>query len=1660
MGDAARVLLLLLPVAPLARGACSRGSGRLEPSYLAAHFCVAAQCAAVLCVRAGRSRWQWVPAVPLIAEAVAAVALAAARCGAAAGMDAAFAAVVPALCCIFAGGGLHSAALLDRPPPAPHPAPPPPSGPRPSPTARVAAYALAEEGRRHHASAGSLLYLPTSIGNGCPSAGTTPRARCSHSTKPAVTPPTPPTPPSPPCPPEAALTPCIAAAVSINSRPSTAQLRGPSLTISPVAGALYVTPIATSDGTHMPLFSPAALYGSSAPAATEGTSAEPGESAATPPAAPPPPRPPLAPPPPPPPGPCLSDVLLPRGHTYTPAVDSIRLTGRSPLEIALRPLHSMQIQQAERRRDSAPLSRVLPASRRRPQSSPGTPVPAGLGERQDSSQPVAAPLLLDSLQNPQPQRAHPPRDAQDHDGPPSMSRDASLNEVACLDAPVHANTGASGEPIWRCGAGQGMAARLYAAMQEGTSRSGLSEIRQNTGTAASPLGSALDDLSPAPSVGSPPRAQLNPGRSAPRVLLPRPAGIRPDESFASDGSGSLSRAVGSSQGLNSPQQSPTARRKRTPSIQVPRQGAQPVRELLALAPSDNAAALDSPSPRSPGWRGDRRGSLVEELMRSGGRVGASPAAAAEEPRRVVILDDFGGVADDVPLLTSPAPADGQADGIAQLRQLWEFVGGSTGVLDLEGCHEVLAAFGVQMADEDWDEFLEEIDINGDGQVDFEEFARTFNAFRNDQRFAHVASAISVAARVAATQGEMARAKALEVWERHDADRSGTLDAGELAEMCKELGLPHSPHEVSELVKELDEDGDGTIDFAEFMALFKLPGNPEDEAQAEDPILREASKAFAREELSSYSTPTQRRMEAAVERRDRILDVLVHFVFLHALTNFILPLYWVCFEAPASIEWRIAFPVFDSILYAWMYCMMTLPADTKGGVTVHEPAAIRRLYVTSNAFLVDLAVALPLDLVLGIFVEYDGTIMHPVFRLNKTLHVLHLEDLFHLVAKRWVPSPTLRRIGSAFYWWLLISHLFACFFAVVARAEGDKATEIILGTIEKFNNLALFQQYVQAFDWALKTMSGLSRGLFPAEDRQVGLLLATVVSGVAVYALILSTIGSATQMETSESRFRTKVDAVQSFLVHQRLPESFRNEVVQFYRHVFQTMGQVEDQDLMHDLPLHLDLRVTHAMGKRVVAKVPIFASVADDKLLLVALAVRLVPEVHPPGARLTVKGDLGDCMYFITSGECAVLDAGGNPVHVLHQGNFFGEIALLHDVRRTATVVCRRFCNLLTLTREDFNEVTEAFPEALDCIREAAQGRILKLVEQEREERRRRRSERRRLRHHAVEEVEEEAGSEHPEATSPHDTPVPDHLSAGVQSRGVTPAQVSICRSPPPGVEPLVPGGSPLLPPTVTPDESQARPPRPRPAAVEVPGGAEGESPAQDRSRQVSVSFNTSMNFSFSRAGSGRFSLADGGVPDDTTEGDTEAGPDEEEEVDRWLREQQEDQRRRSIGMRPFASASAGSPQHLNASPRRRTLAGAASSELISPCDGALSPQRANRPTRGRSGSMRRRRTNSKASVPSPHPRSGTSPVQVGGGEATPVANESFGERADVDLDFPVVRCTSGDGFALAVPSPSANPVCPAAAPAPQLPALTALPLARQVSDGTPPMGRQGGAGA
>jgi F-box/leucine-rich repeat protein 7 len=121
---------------------------------------------------------------------------------------------------------------------------------------------------------------------------------------------------------------------------------------------------------------------------------------------------------------------------------------------------------------------------------------------------------------------------------------------------------------------------------------------------------------------------------------------------------------------------------------------------------------------------------------------------------------------------------------------------------------------------------------------------------------------------------------------------------------------------------------------------------------------------------------------------------------------------------------------------------------------------------------------------------------------------------------------------------------------------------------------------------------------------------------------------------------------------------------------------------------------------------PLFQATPESFLAEVGLHLR--PQLHAANDYIVTEGDDAKAMYWLVRGAVSVTSRDGESVHAeLKPGAFFGEIGVLMDRPRTATIIARTRCLLVVLTKENFRKILPRFPDVERAIREEALERLM-----------------------------------------------------------------------------------------------------------------------------------------------------------------------------------------------------------------------------------------------------------------------------------------------------------------------------------------------------------------
>ena len=114
-------------------------------------------------------------------------------------------------------------------------------------------------------------------------------------------------------------------------------------------------------------------------------------------------------------------------------------------------------------------------------------------------------------------------------------------------------------------------------------------------------------------------------------------------------------------------------------------------------------------------------------------------------------------------------------------------------------------------------------------------------------------------------------------------------------------------------------------------------------------------------------------------------------------------------------------------------------------------------------------------------------------------------------------------------------------------------------------------------------------------------------------------------------------------------------------------------------PRHVPASITELQ------RIGLFGSLPGEKLTV--LADRMAREEIPAGRRLLTEGEQGERFYVLLSGLAGITQAERGVRGVLRPGSFFGEVAPLLGIERTATVTAMTTCVVASCDSATFDEL-------------------------------------------------------------------------------------------------------------------------------------------------------------------------------------------------------------------------------------------------------------------------------------------------------------------------------------------------------------------------------------
>jgi len=282
-------------------------------------------------------------------------------------------------------------------------------------------------------------------------------------------------------------------------------------------------------------------------------------------------------------------------------------------------------------------------------------------------------------------------------------------------------------------------------------------------------------------------------------------------------------------------------------------------------------------------------------------------------------------------------------------------------------------------------------------------------------------------------------------------------------------------------------------------------------------------------------------------------------------------------------------------------------------------------------------------------------------------------------------------------------LFFIVIAVIAAIHLITCSWLALNPIK---GATLTEGYIRSLYWTITTLTTTGYGdITPTTD--VGRIFAVfvMITGFSAFGVIVGNISNILMAKNRHSEAnKEKLTDLALFMHHYDVPVTLQSDVMKFYRHKMKKRLSDNDGKIIADLPMALQNEIFVYMKIKLIGQLPIFKDLSRQCLTVISNA--LEPVSFMANEIIITKGEHGEEMFIIDHGEVVVFNDKDEPVAVLKHGQCFGEIALLMEVMRTATVTASNYCDAYRFKKSDFIEIARTFPELEQSFRRIMQSRL------------------------------------------------------------------------------------------------------------------------------------------------------------------------------------------------------------------------------------------------------------------------------------------------------------------------------------------------------------------
>lgn len=377
---------------------------------------------------------------------------------------------------------------------------------------------------------------------------------------------------------------------------------------------------------------------------------------------------------------------------------------------------------------------------------------------------------------------------------------------------------------------------------------------------------------------------------------------------------------------------------------------------------------------------------------------------------------------------------------------------------------------------------------------------------------------------------------------------------------------------------------------------------------------------------------------------------------------------------------------------------TTYVDSVTGDEVFDPHKISNHYLKSGHLLLDIAATVPFDYIAAAAGEHDNTLkltsllkLIHVMRLSKIINNIRLSESFKIII----------RLAQIVLSIVMFVHCIGCAWFILVKikekwmppSEGPTSDYYVAHGDKQYS----FSLYHAVYMWAGVEIN-------PQTSLEMFFLITVILVGSIIRAVLFGKMALLmSNLSKDSQRISEILDTANTAMKNMQLPENLQLKISDYLLATQHTLAQQEEfEQFMKLIPPSQQTEVAHIIYSEIVSVCPVLKRIPlMFKPLIKKLRVRFIY----PETNLIVQGDLGENLYYLVKGKCEVEvnDEHKQPHRIKHlqPGNYFGELALLYNTSRTATVRSVGYSTIGIIDKADFLQLAENFPDAIPSMKRA-----------------------------------------------------------------------------------------------------------------------------------------------------------------------------------------------------------------------------------------------------------------------------------------------------------------------------------------------------------------------